>query len=236
MSRLKTLSVLGGILAGIALSAASASAIWVSNNGSTRGIVAVKVPGQFNYAGQGTVKCPAVGIISQWVIEGSGQLKQQRKVTTSGPNLLLQVKSWGSGCEASVGVVNNIKPVSISECNFLITQQAASLEPVFATVSGCLIKVGTGAPPLCEIQIPAGMESPTSGRGINVGLKKTELKNETGDVFGKLNIATGGEGQRPGEGIFAESVGSNALCTLKPVTEEATLTGYEIEFSGIKAE
>jgi hypothetical protein len=152
-------------------------------------------------------------------------------VTTSGPNLQLQIKSWGTNCVAKIGGVE-FKPVAISECNFLLTQQQGSFEPVWANVTGCLIKI-PGA--FCEIQIPAGMESATPGKGINVGLKKTVITNEATHILSKLTIEESGEGQLAGKGIFGQSVGNNALCSLPKSTEEATLVGLEVRLEEIKA-
>lgn len=74
-----------------------------------------------------------------------------------------------------------------------------------------------------------------SNSGINVGLAKGTIANEGANILGKVNAEEGGTGGLAGKGIFAESVGTNALCTLKKVTEEATLTGLEGKLENIKA-
>ncbi len=235
MSRLKTLSVLGGTIAVLALSASPAAyAEWVSNNGSTRGIVTITASGSFFYPPANTVKCPASEIKAQWIIQGAGQIKQQLKSTTRGPNLLIQVKNWGANCEAEIGTIGLVKPVKITECTFRATQQLGSTEPTGGASTGCLVVVGSV---LCEIQVPAGMEGPQgSGKGINVGLKKIVVTKEGNNTKGKINANEGGQGQLTGEGIFAQSVGTNALCPLAHSTEEATLTGVEGTLEGVTVE
>ena len=94
MSRLKTLSVLVGTLAMLALSAVPASAIWESNNGQTTGNVNVLKTGLFSYGRGAVFKCPsAAEVKAQWQIQGAGQIKGQQKITTQGPHLQFQVKS-----------------------------------------------------------------------------------------------------------------------------------------------
>jgi hypothetical protein len=231
MFKIKMLTVLVGMAATFALSAAPASA-WFSSTQS-QGKIKVISSGEFNYAGQGFVKCPPSEIVAQWHIQKSGPIKVQQGATTEGPHLQIQVKNWGPECEAVVGTTK-VAPgeVSVKECDFQLVQVKGSLSPTGGVVTPCLIKIGA----LCEIQVPAGMEtSSESGKGINVGLSKAKLENKAPNIFGTVNAETGGTGELAGEGIFAESVGKNALCTLKKVTEEAKLTGLEGELEGVKA-
>src|SRR6202140_340206 len=124
MSRLKTLSVLAGTFAMLAVSAAPASAIWESNNGQTTGTIKVIPTGEYTYStGGASLRCPNVAEVkAQWQIQGAGQIKEQQKITTKGPHLQIQVKEWGK-CEASVG---SIIPAIVSECDFQLVQQAGS--------------------------------------------------------------------------------------------------------------
>jgi len=227
MSRLKMLSVLSGMIAVLALSAAPAYALWESTNGSTRGTVHVLTPGEFTYETGASVKCPnAAEIKAQWILEGAGQIKEQQKATTKGPHLQLQVKSWGK-CEATVK--GTTVAATVGECDFRLVQQAG----VFTATGGvstmpCVIKTS-----ICLIQVPVGMEkSQNSGTGINVGLKTVELSNVGSNQLDKAKITEGGEGQL-GTGIFAQS--SGAFCPLAASSGTGTLTGLEFEAEGVKA-
>src|ERR1700686_3422160 len=223
MSRLKTLSVLVGTFAMLALSAAPASAIWESNNGQTTGAVRVLQTGEFSFGREFVFKCPNTGEFkAQWQIQGAGQIKEQQKITTKGPHLQLQVKSWGK-CEAEI--IGGALPIVISECNFQLVQQAGTFTATAGISKHPCIMETMG----CVIQIPIGMEkTQNSGTGINVGLKLVELSNVGKNQLGKVSIAEGGEGQRSGAGIFAQSTSSNPICVLS-TSEELSLTGFEFE-------
>jgi hypothetical protein len=231
MFRIKALAILIGMAATFALSAAPASA-WFSST-QTQGKVKVISSGEFAYAGQGFIKCPASEIEAQWHIQKKGPIKLQQEVTTEGPHLQIQVKNWGSNCLAEIGTTKvGAGELKIKECGVQLVQVKGSLSPTGGVVTPCLIKLGS----LCEVQVPSGMEtSSESDKGINVGLSKGKLENKASNIFGTINVESGGAGGLAGEGIFAESVGKNALCTLKKSTEEATLTGLEFELEGIKA-
>src|SRR6202140_3225595 len=230
MSRLKTLSVIAGIFAMLALSAAPASAIWESNNGQTTGTVKILKTGEFTYStGGATVKCPnAAEIKVQWQIQGAGQIKEQQKITTKGPHLQLQVKSWGK-CEAIVGTTK--LPATVSECAFQLVQQAGVMKATGGVSKRpCVIK----AEP-CQIQVPIGMEkTQNSGTGINVGLKEIELANVGKNQLDKVKITEGGEAQG-GKGVFAQSTSGNPLCPLAGSSATGTLTGLEFEAEEVKA-
>jgi len=228
MYRLKVLSVLAGTVAMLALSATSASATWTSNNGQTTGNITVNTAGELTYPNS-TVKCVASEIKAQWQIQGAGQIKEQQKITTSGPHLQIQVKEWGKNCLAG-----GLLPATVSECDFQLVQQAGS----FTATAGvskrtCVITVPSIS---CTIQIPAGMEAPQgSGKGINVGLKSVALTNSGTNQIDKVTVNAGGQGQLAGEGIFASSSSGCANGGLVASTEEATLTGLEFTAEGVKA-
>jgi hypothetical protein len=241
MQRLKTLSVLVGLLAVLAISATPASA-WFKATTST-GTATVLTSGEFKYAKQGTIKCPAKEILAKWAIQTAGQIKEhqvngKQELTTFGPHLNLDVTSWGPNCVAEIGGTKIAAgEIVVSECELQVVQAKGSFVATGGVVKGCLVKIGKGVKPLCVIQVPAGMEtSAESGKGINVGLSKVALENSGTNLLAKVNAETGGTGQLAGEGIFAQSVGTNALCTLKKSTEEATLTGLEDSAAGVHAE
>ena len=230
MSRLKTLSVLAGTFAMLAVSAAPASAIWESNNGQTTGTIKVIATGEYTYStGGASLRCPNVAEVkAQWQIQGAGQIKEQQKITTKGPHLQIQVKEWGK-CEATIGGTK--LPMTVSECDFQLVQQAG----VFTATGGvskrpCVIK----AEP-CLIQIPVGMEkTQNSGTGINVGLKSLALSNVGKNQLDKVSVTEGGEAQG-GKGIFAQSTSGNPLCPLAASSATGSLTGFELEAEGVKA-
>src|ERR1700686_1385283 len=230
MSRLKTLSVLAGTFAMLAVSAAPASAIWESNNGQTTGTIKVIATGEYTYStGGASLRCPNVAEVkAQWQIQGAGQIKEQQKITTKGPHLQLQVKEWGK-CEATIGTSK--LPATVSECDFQLVQQAG----IFTATGGvskspCVVK----AEP-CQIQVPIGMEkTQNSGPGINVGLKTISLSGEGKNQLDKANITEGGEA-KGGKGIFAQSTSSNPLCPLAASSATASLTGFEFEAEEVKA-
>jgi hypothetical protein len=240
MRQLKALGVLTGLVAVLAISATPASA-WFKATTST-GTATVLASGEFKYAGQGTIKCPAKEIVATWAIQTAGQIKEhqingKQELTTFGPHLHIVVTKWGPNCIAEIGTTKiGVGGVIVKPCEFQLVQEKTSLVATGGVVTPCLVKIGTGSP-LCEIQVPAGMEtSAESGKGINVGLSKIALENKGTNLLGKINATSGGTGQLAGEAVFAQSVGTNPLCTLKKVTEEATLTGVEAEATGVNAE
>jgi len=230
MSRLKTLSVLAGTFAMLAVSAAPASAIWESNNGQTTGTIKVIATGEYTYStGGASLRCPNVAEVkAQWQIQGAGQIKEQQKITTKGPHLQLQVKEWGK-CEATIGTSK--LPATVSECDFQLVQQAG----IFTATGGvskspCVVK----AEP-CQIQVPIGMEkTQNSGTGINVGLKTISLSGVGKNQLDKANITEGGEAQG-GKGVFSQSTSGNPLCPLAGSSATGTLTGLEFEAEEVKA-
>jgi hypothetical protein len=229
MSRFKALSVLAATIAMLAFSATSASAMWTSNTGQTTGNITVNKSGEFKYPSI-IFKCVASEIKAQWQIQGAGQIKAQQKITTSGPHLQVQVKSWGKGC-----LFDEAAPIEISECDFQLVQQAG----VFTATTGvskraCVLAIPAAS---CTIQIPPGMEAPSgSGKGINVGLKSVALTNSGTNQIDKATISGGGQGQLPGEGIFGQSSGAGCAASgIAASSEEATLTGFEFTAEGVKA-
>jgi len=229
MHRLKILSVLAGTIAMLALSATSASATWTSNSTQTTGTISVQKAGAFTISGN-TLKCVASEIKAQWQIQGAGQIKEQQKITTSGPHLQVQVKNWGANC-----LINEIAPTTISECDFQLVQQAGSLTATAGiSKQPCTIKIPAAS---CTIQIPTGIEAPQgSGKGINIGLKGVTLTNSGTNQIDNAEITSGGQGQLAGEAIFAQAPGAGcASLGLAASTEEATLTGLEFTAEGVKA-
>ena len=245
MIRLKTLGVLTGIVATLALSAAPASAWFrsIAKPAQSQGTITVISHGVFHYTNQGIVECPTNEIKAQYHIQTKGQLKNhgqevgKQEQTTEGPHLAIQVKEWGK-CESEITGQKNRLEAKVKECDFQIVQQKGSFEATGGIITGCFVKIGPEKEPLCEIQVPAGMEKqPGSNEGINVGLKEIKLSNVGKNVLAKANINGGGlaqKGERTGK-IFAYSVGKNALCPLSKHTEEATLEGLEGEANELEA-
>jgi hypothetical protein len=238
MSRLKTLSVLAGIIASLAISVTPAYAVFKSKNGSTQGTGHAILSGSFKYASQGTVECEPKTIEAKWQIQTAGQIKEhqingKQEPTTEGPHLNIQIKNWGT-CKAIIS--GSTLPANVKPCELQLVQTAKGvLTATGGVVTPCIVKAGEPTKPTCEIQIPAGIETAAeSGVGINVGLKENTLKNTAAGLLGKTNITGGGQGQLAGEGIYAESLAGHSLCPLKPVTEEATLSGLEVEAEGVE--
>jgi hypothetical protein len=246
MPRVKMLSILAGIIAALAVSATPALATsvqWKAINGSTSGTGHVIHSGVFKYIAKGTTEgtftCEAKGIEAEWQIQTKGQIKEhqingKQELAKQGPQLHIQVKKWGT-CEATIGSTTGLS-LEIGACNFQLYLPPSGGHPIAAVQTPCLIKAGPAKEPTCEIQIPAAMEkTPESHEGINTGLKETVIENLPGKgLIGKSNITSGGQGQLPGEGIYAQSIPKHPLCPLAPVTEEATLTGLEVEAVGVE--
>jgi hypothetical protein len=220
VSRARTLGVLAGLVAVAACPATPAFAEFNSTGKTlqTQGNINVINAGIFT-DGSATVVCNAKEIKAQYLIQGKAQIKQQASLTTSGAQLGVQVKEWGK-CTATVAstkVAAEIKP-----CSLRVSGAGVGVE------TSCLIKMGSAKEILCELQIPAGMETEgNSGRGINVGLEQAKLENQGGNMLATVNLTGGGKGELAGESILADRGGS-ALCPLK-TNEELTLEGFRFE-------
>lgn len=238
MFRLKTLGVLAGFIAVLALSAIPASAEFKSTQ--SQGNINILNAGEFKDSGI-PVTCPKEEIKAQYHIQTKGQIKGQQKQTTKGPHLLIQVKSWGTKCKATVlglGIPTTVKP-----CDFQLVQRTSEGQkeagsPALASggvATSCLLKIGVNPEePTCELQIPTGMETAQeTDQGINVGLETAELKNSGANLIAKINATKGGKGQL-GTGIRVEPVGGKG-CPITSVNEGGTLTGVEGEAIGLNA-
>lgn len=228
MFRLKTLSVLAGMVAVLAVSAAPASAWFYATGQQWKGQVTITNAGVFSYgegANRAEVKCVASEIKAQWSIQTKGQIKIHEKEekqlqTKFGPHLHIQVKDWGKGCTAKIGAKGEALAAVVKPCEL----QGVDPQKGVATATGgvateCVIKGGG-----CEIHVPAGMEKEAgSGTGINVGLKEIEVENKENNLFGKINIT----------GIRAEKQPNTPLCPLLSKSEEASLKGVEGELLGV---
>ena len=239
MQRFKVLSVLAGLVAVLAISATPASA-WFKST-TTTGPAKILVSGEFNYAGQGKIKCPASEIKASWAIQSAGQIKEhqvngKQELTTFGPHQNLVVSNWGTNCVAEIGTTKIAAgEIVVKACELQVVQAKESFVATGGVVTPCLVKIGKGAKPLCEIQVPAGMEtSAESGKGINVGLSKATLENKGANIFGKINAESGGVGQLAGEGVYAASVGTNSLCTLKRSPKKPSLLALKANWKESK--
>jgi len=229
MFRLKTLSILAGMIAVLAASATPASAWWESNTGQTQGTVRPIRAGEFIIGkgeGEAKVTCLPEEVKAIWYLQTAGQIKEHQKngkqeLTTKGPHLHIQVKEWGKGCVTKIG--KEVLASTVSPCEFQIVQAKESFIATGGVVTGCLLKIGS----LCEVQVPPGMEkAPESNEGINVGLKEITLENIGKNQLDLVNVKGS---------IYANSIGKNALCPLpKPITT-GSLVGLEFEAEGVKA-
>jgi hypothetical protein len=176
--------------------------------------------------------CAASEVKSQWHIEVAGQIKQQQKETTSGPDLLLQIKNWGK-CSTKIGSSGSFA-TEIKECDLRIVQGESEVG-YGGVVTPCLVKIGTeGKEVLCEMQIPAGMEDEAeSDEGINVGLSETTF-DKGAPLIAKVNMASGGLGQAAGEGMLVQQASKRVLCPL-PASENAELDGMEVEAEEVES-
>ncbi len=189
--------------------------------------------GELRIAGTGAdVICVASEIKSQWHIETNAQIKQAQKEATKGLDLLLQVKNWG---KCSAKVAGKALASEIKECDIRVVQDESGLG-YGGVVTPCLVKIGTeGKEAICEMQIPAGMETEAeSDEGINVGLKEIAFDKAAPLVL-KVNMASGGLGEATEEGIFMQQAGKHLLCPLPAATEEAELVGMEVEAEGVES-
>ncbi len=235
MSRLKTLSVLAGIVAALAISAAPASAWWKSTQ--SQGTVKVITSGQFEDAGVPIV-CPENEIKSTWHIQTAGQIKIHQKggkqeLTTEGPHLNIQVK-WGNkefDCKAKVSGTETV--TNVKACELQLVQAKEALVANGGVVTPCIIKIGNGTKAVCEFEVPSGMEkAPESNEGINVGLTETKLLNVGSNQLDEVEVAKGGKGQL-GTGIRVNQIPGHALCPVK-TNEEASLKGLKFEAENVK--
>ncbi|HEV3071427.1 MAG TPA: hypothetical protein VGY76_08390 [Solirubrobacteraceae bacterium] len=228
MFRLKTLSVLAGLIAVLAVSAAPASAWWESNGTETKGKATVTESGAFvDKAGTVTaeVKCPPNEIEGKWSIQTKGEikihLKEEKQLETKfGPHLHLNVTNWGKNCVASIGTTKfKAGEVKISPCELQLVQEKGVFTATAGVVTACRIEVA-----ICTIIVPAGMEKQQgSNEGINVGLKEVKLENSGSNQIDKANVT----------GVRAEKQ-ANALCPLATVGA-ASLTGFVFTVEGAKA-
>ncbi len=222
MFRLKTLSVLAGLLAALAVSAAPASAWWEATGTQSKGPVRVINHGKF-VAGEGTntavVECPTKEIEATWSIQTKGQIKQHEQAgkqeqTNFGPHLYIKVTKWGTACTAVIGGASPIA-ATITSCTLQEVQQKESFVATGAVATECVIKAGN-----CEVLVPAGMEKePGSNEGFNVGLGKIELSK-----LGSLNIVSV-------SGVKSHKPPNTPGCPLT-TNQPASLTGLEFETEG----
>ncbi len=230
MFRLKTLSVLAGMIAVLAVSAAPASAWWEATGKQLKGPVKVVTAGTFVDGGT-EVTCPANETQATWSIQTKGQIKDHENQLTGkqvqtkfGPHLNIKIYNWGAACKAKIGTVGEFA-AEVKPCELQLVQQKESLTATGGVVTTCVVKAGP-----CVIQVPAGMEiEPGSNKGINVGLPETELKNKVnGQEFTQFDkVAT--------KGVLAQrGSGSNALCPVV-TNENSELKGLEFELQGVKA-
>jgi hypothetical protein len=140
------------------------------------------------------------------------------------------VKSWGK-CETNVAGIK--VPAEIKPCNLQMTQQSKTTASD-GIVSACLIKMESKES-LCEIQIPAGMETdPETDSGINVGLLESAFTAGPSSTI-KVNITRGGRGEPAGGGLYASGAGKGILCVVPKATQKAGLTGFQFEAEGLSA-
>jgi hypothetical protein len=235
MFRLKTLGVLAGMIAVLAISASPASAWWEATGKQWKGPVRVIASGAF-VDGEGTgaarVECPPAGVEATWSIQTKGQIKIHEKEgkqeqTKVGPHLHIKVLKWGSECKATVGS-SEFKKVTVSPCELQLVQERGSFVANGGVVTECVVKVNeeSGAT-FCEIRVPAGLEtSPQSNKGHNVGLAEIKLENiGLNNQLDKTNV-TGVQTLR--------GAGSKTLCPIAN-NETSKLEGLEFEVEGAKA-
>jgi hypothetical protein len=224
------LSALVGLAAIVAFSATPAAAF---KSGQKQGNINVIESGEFTLGTAVKVVCPPAEIKAQWHIQGKGQIKTQQTETTQGPDMLVQVKEWGPSCTTKVSGSAGV-PTMIKACNLRLVQRQTTLASG-GVGSPCLIKVGTGSEPTCEIQIPAGMETGvTTDQGINVGLLKTEL-GAGANMKATVNVTEGGIGQLEGEAIFGLKVGKNPICPVPAASEKYELRGLVFKAEGAES-
>jgi hypothetical protein len=243
MRTAKTLSVVVGLVAMLAISATPASAWWRSTAkpAQTQGTIAVTAHGALT-DGSAVIECPTNEIKAQWYLQTKGQIKEHQKngkqePTTEGPHLNIQIK-WGNktfNCKTKATGIENIA-TNVSACELQLVQQKGVLAATGGVVTTCVVTIGEGAKPLCVLAAVAGMEKQAgSNEGINVGLTTTVLENklET-NQFDKVEVEAGGKGQLGGGGIYLSQQGTNALCPVS-TNESGHLKGLEFEAEKIIA-
>jgi hypothetical protein len=227
MFRLKSMSILAGMIAVLCVSAAPAAAWWEANSSATKeatgeGKAVVIKSGEF-VDQKIPVICPAEGVTVTWSIQTKGQIKQhqveeKQLKTKFGPHLNLAFK-WGTGCTSEI-LGEKVK-ATVSDCELQLVQQKGSLVATGGVVTLCVVKAGP-----CVIQVPAGMEKQAgSNEGVNVGLKETKLVNKENIQLDEVSVG----------GIQAlRGSGSLSTCPLSN-NETAELKGAVIEVIGAKA-
>src|ERR1700704_9256 len=230
MLRYKLSSVIIGTVTLLICVSAPANAEFKSKQ--KQGTIHVAAFGELKVGGVSVTTCAAKEVEGQWHIQKKGQIKKQEQETTEGTRLLIQIKNWGK-CETKIsggaGQATQIKSCSISMI------QVQTKIATGGVVTPCLARIGEPQNPLCEIQVPAGMETqPEANKGINVGLAEAIFSTAL-NLKAKVNLTKGGVGGPEGEGLYVESVGKNALCTLPKVTEKAELVGLEMEAENLEA-
>jgi len=231
MFRLKTLSLVAGLIAVLAVSVAPASAWWRANSSAEKeqsgeGKAIVLKSGEFVDEGA-KFTCPAAGITVHWSIQTKGEIKIHNKEekqlkTKEGPHLNFLV-NWGTGCTAEIGGLKfKAGEVTVSECELQLVQQKGSTVATLGVVTQCQITIDS----LCILHIPAGMEKQQgSNAGQNVGLNEVKLANSGNNQLDEVNV----------KGILAElASGSSKLCPFK-TNETFELKGAEFEVIGATA-
>ena len=172
-------------------------------------------------ASQGTVKCPAAGVTSEWKIRSTGKLTEETKgpnqqPTKRGPHLQFQVK-WENTVNGCVTTALGMEfATDVAECQIQLHQPAGVLLNVPADiVSDCVIKV----PNLnCTSTIAAANEA----TGENFQLTKANLNNKAENVLVKGDVT----------GLTQKAVGAG--CPLQS-DKLAELRGLEFEPIGVNA-
>jgi hypothetical protein len=158
-------------------------------------------------AGGATFQCFNEGLTSsptQWLIEN------EKKPATTGPDLVLKVKSWGL-CDALATELKS--EASVSTCELELKQPKEETSISAGLLSLCLIKAETQKKEICEVKLEAS---------LNKELKSTLLafegeENENLQLQYELSNVTAGVNKA------CENVG------IKPVKEKSKLTGFATE-------
>lgn len=230
MFRFKTLSVLAGLVAVLAISATPASAWWKSTQ--TQGTVKVIEPGAFT-DGTAIITCPKEEVKVQWSIQAAAQIKAAQTRVTEGPHLSMQVKWGNKEYDCLTKIAGSETETNVTACELQLAQAKTSLIATGGVVTPCTIKIGKGSA-LCELLVPTGMEkSANSNEGINVGLTETTLSNVGANQLDKVNTEKGGAGQL-GTGVRVNQIPGHTNCAVA-TNEKGALTGLEIEAENVKA-
>jgi hypothetical protein len=171
MINAKLLAILAAMVAVLAVSAAPASAIFVSNTGETHG--AGKSGAMTLEGGGATLECSSAE--GEWKIQTAGKIEEHEKgekqqPALEGPQLYLLIKKW-IGCKAKSSLIKEAKP-TVKECTLHLEQVAkGETKAKGAVATECTVEVkvlGT-----CTIKVPAAKES----EKLNFGLEKNTLEN-----------------------------------------------------------